>query len=123
MEKRADWQRAIERGNFWTEAEAREVLAACEQSGETVVAFARRHGLNVSRLYGWRQRLKRNRAAEGAFAPLIPMTIRAAGVESSPGRGVCIIDGELRVEVADTSAVSAAWVATLLRRVRREGGP
>lgn len=122
MRKRAEWQGAVKDGSFWTAAEAREALAACERSGETVVAFARRHGLTATRLYWWRQRLKKDKRVEGGDARLIPVTIRSAGVEPSRTHGcVCVIDGELRIEVVDASAVPPGWVAALLR-LWREGG-
>jgi len=41
----------------WTEAEAREVLAALEQSGQSITAFAAARGLDPQRLYYWRRRV------------------------------------------------------------------
>ena len=41
----------------WTEADAREVLAALERSGQPVAAFAASHGLDPQRVYLWRRRL------------------------------------------------------------------
>jgi transposase-like protein len=41
----------------WTEAHARSVLDELDASGESVVAFAQRHGLVAQRLYWWRRRL------------------------------------------------------------------
>jgi transposase-like protein len=127
MRKQADWQRATAAGKFWTAADAREALAACARSGETTVAFARRHGLSAKRLYWWRQRLRKERNVEGVEARFIPVTVRpgkiergAAGAQTN-GCVAAVVDGELRVEVGDASAVSAAWIAELLRLVR-EGG-
>lgn len=41
----------------WTEAEARELLAALEQSGRSITAFAAARGLDPQRLYYWRRRV------------------------------------------------------------------
>ena len=131
MRKRATsgWQRAIKAGRFWTEAEAREALAERRRSGESVVAFARRHGMSAKRLYWWRQQLKtrttkagRGTEAKGEdVARLIPVTLRPVPVEAQAKEGVVVTDGELRVEVGVASAVSPTWVATLLRLVRESG--
>jgi len=57
----------------WSEAEARDVLAALEASGLSVRAFGRREGIGVPRLYFWRQRIKAtgaDAAARSAFVEL-----------------------------------------------------
>jgi hypothetical protein len=41
----------------WTEQDARIVLAALEQSGKPLRAFAEEHGLDPQRLYIWRRRV------------------------------------------------------------------
>ena len=41
----------------WTPADARSAVAALEASGLSPLAFARREGLEVERLYRWRRRL------------------------------------------------------------------
>jgi transposase-like protein len=41
----------------WSEADAREVLAALERSGKPVSVFAAEHGLAAQRVYLWRRRL------------------------------------------------------------------
>jgi transposase-like protein len=43
----------------WTEADAREALAALAASGRSLRAFAREHGLDPQRLYAWRRKLQR----------------------------------------------------------------
>ena len=123
------WQRAITTGRFWTEAEAREALAERRRSGESVVAFARRHGISAKRLYWWRHQLKTrttkaergNDAPREAVARLIPVTVRPVPNEAQANEGVVVTDGELRVEVGVASAVSPTWIATLLRLVRESG--
>jgi len=123
MRKQADWERAIASGKFWTAVDAREALAACSRSGETIGAFARRHGLAAKRLYWWRRRLKSDTAVEDGDARLIPVTVRAERVEprAATSGSVAVVAGELRIEVGEAGAVSPAWIAELLRLVR-EGG-
>jgi transposase len=41
----------------WTEAQAREVIAALERSGKPVSVFAAEHGLDPQRVYQWRRRV------------------------------------------------------------------
>jgi transposase-like protein len=120
MRKRAEWERAIAEGDFWTAAEAWEALGAWKRSGESIVAFARRHGMSAKRLYWWRHRLKKEGTpGECGPARLIPIAVRPA--ETQPSEGVVVVAGELRVEVRDASATSPAWVATLLRLARESG--
>jgi transposase-like protein len=122
MRKRetAGWRQSIQRGEFWTEADAREALAEWEQSGESVVGFARRNGVEPKRLYWWRHQLKKGSKVvrSAPVAPLIPVTVRVA---ESPARwleSIVIVDGDLRIEVGDAKRVAPEWVAELLRRVR-----
>jgi transposase-like protein len=118
MRKPTSFQEAIEQGASWTAEDARAALAACAQSGESTVEFARRHGISVQRLYWWRHRLKAAEpsATTQAVAPLIPVTMRPAALRSDAV--LLITDGELRIEIAGANAVSPSWVATLLRLVR-----
>jgi transposase-like protein len=123
MGKRAGWQRAIEAGRLWTAADAQEALAACGRSGESTVAFARRHGLNATRLYWWRQHLKKESlpAKELERARLIPVMVSADKEEPRTNEQVIVVDGALRVEIGNANAVSPAWVAALLRFAREDG--
>ncbi len=114
------WQQAIKDGAIWTEADAREALAACASSGESIVAFARRYGIVAQRLYWWRLRLKKEseKGTRNERAPLIPVTLRSPPVEVLSNHGVVVADGGLRVTVEDTGAVSPAWIAALLQLMR-----
>lgn len=113
------WQRAIAESRSWTNEEAARALAACEASGLTTSAFARRHGATAGRFQYWGKRL---RGAEVGDAGLVPVTVvepgRARVVERDPGR-VVLVDGRLRVEMV---GMSAAWVATLIRQLREGEG-
>ena len=46
----------------WTIIDARDALAAWEASGRSLSEFARRTGLEVKRLYRWRERLAADRS-------------------------------------------------------------
>jgi transposase-like protein len=123
------WARAIKQGTPWTESDAREVLAEWSRSSETVVDFARREGIAPTRLYRWKHILK-SRGERAAGSSLVPVTVREAPVVRAAGprfaeRGddsvavvIDVSNGELRVAVAETNAVSPEWVATLLKLVR-----
>jgi len=91
--------------------------------GDRVVA--RGHGITPERLYRWRRILEKEsmstRAASEVRTRLIPVTVRSTPLEAPANGCVVVIDGELRVEVGDTNAVSRGWIATLLRHAR-DGG-
>ena len=111
------WRQAIDEGRWWTEADARAVLAESERSGESVAVFAQRNGVDPRRLYRWRRRLEEP-VERSRLAPLIPVTVGGARHTEAGAGDVAVIDGELRVEVSDASKVAPEWVAELLRRVR-----
>jgi transposase-like protein len=65
----------------WSEAEARGMLTALKESGDSMAAFAARRGVSTQRLSYWAKRL-RNGRGETTFVPVeIPGT--AAGLEAS----------------------------------------
>ena len=49
---------AIVRKSYWRAADARVVLAAWRESGQSLAVFARRHGVARSRLAHWRSRIR-----------------------------------------------------------------
>ena len=58
----------------WSAARAGEVLAEVKQSGESLSAYGRRHGIDPQRLYSWRRKLDAVKgvdvAARVAFVPV-----------------------------------------------------
>ena len=56
----------------WTEAEARVVLATVSESGGSLIAFCRQHGLDAQRIHWWRARLRASRSRPRAprFVPV-----------------------------------------------------
>lgn len=53
----------------FTEAQARELLNACKESGLPATAFARQRGIGVHHLYAWKRRLGKG-GAVSAFVPV-----------------------------------------------------
>lgn len=62
----------------WTEEDARIVLAAQQQSGKPVRAFAEEHGLDPQRLYLWRRRFAA--VAGGDITTFQELTVRPSSV-------------------------------------------
>jgi hypothetical protein len=107
----------------WREEEGRLVVEAWEASGASVPSFAQRVGLLPQRVYWWKDRLRRSTAAKSVTATVsaptvIPMSVRA---EVGPPRGAgvtVVLSPEVRIEMAELDAMSAAWVATLVKSLR-----
>ena len=51
------WERAIDEGRPWTDAEAARAIAAFEASGMNGAEFGRMYGLTAGKLYWWRKTL------------------------------------------------------------------
>jgi transposase-like protein len=108
----------------WSEEEGRFVVAAWEESGESVPTFARGAGLFPQRVYWWKERLgrggepARTAVVTASTSTFVPLTVRA---EEPAPRGLSgaavtvVVSSELRIEVAELDATSAAWVATLVK--------
>ncbi len=107
------------RNTHWTPATARTVLAKQAASGETLAAFARRHGLLPQRLFWWRKRLVEAQPAAPLFVPAVitgtPLPLRA----SPRPPQVTVRLGDLEVDLHDTT-VSPEWLAALLCALRAQ---
>jgi transposase len=66
----------VGRRRRWTTEQKARIVAESYESGETVCAVARRHGLTPQRLFGWRRGTWLAEDGDGkggiAFAPLRP---------------------------------------------------
>lgn len=110
----------------WSEEEGRLVIEAWEASGESVPVFARRVGLFPQRVYWWKERLGRTDAASATTSTaltstFVPMTVRgegAAPLGAARAAVTVVVSPEVRIEVTELDATSAAWVATLVRSLR-----
>lgn len=95
----------VARKRRWTAAEARAVLAAQAESGQSVVAFARRQGLTPWRLYDWQRRLRQDETSVApSFLPvrIVPSRGTVAGpVEAASGIEI-VLGGGRRIRVGAT---------------------
>jgi transposase-like protein len=107
--------------NRWDADVARRLLAAWRRRGQTMAAFARKHGLNVQRLIWWRKRLGGDGDGDAADAPepvaFIPAVMPPPSPEVS-GRVLVWLAGCVEVE-GETSTMPAAWVAELAQELGR----
>jgi len=119
------------RRRMWTPAQKAEILAEIYDSGDTVSAVARRHGLTPQQLFGWRREAQRraSRAANDAgaghgatFAPVVveeALPSLEAPVAPTEGSGPSIIEiviGAATVRV--TPGTDAATLTAVLRAVK-----
>src|SRR5258705_5598101 len=95
-------------GQTWTDDEARVVLDEWRRSGESIAAFARKHGFAAPRLYWWKKRLL---SVTTRGLSLVPAAI------ISTGASVTIrLPGEVALEVANASP---SWVAAIVAELTR----
>jgi transposase len=97
----------------WGASRAREMLAEARESGESLSAFAQRHGIDPQRLYSWRRKLD---AARGAGSPatgevFIPVRL-APEARKTSASGFEVVLGAGRVV-----RVGADFDARALRRL------
>ena len=97
---------------IWTEDDARRALEAWRRSGDSLAAFARRHGLTPERLYWWRRRLATAVAPPPARLSLVPATVVVA---DEAGIAIRLPSG-VTIEVA---SASPTWVAAVVSELAR----
>jgi transposase-like protein len=112
----AEWRELIERR--WSEEDARRVLAAWRESGDSAYAFAREHGLNAQRLGWWSKRL-------GDWEPAdeVDGFVRAdviATPRSTPSSAPVVVHASSGVVIeVEPTRVDATWLAALLLELDR----
>jgi transposase len=107
----------------WTEADRRRLVAETLAPGATVHAVARRHGVNTSQLFTWRQQLRLE--LEPLAAPPTPGFAAVAIVPVMPPSvaDVPVPSGLIEIELPDggrvriSGAPDPAVVAAALRAV------
>jgi len=117
----------------WAPAQKAEIVAEIHDSGDTVSAVARRHGLTPQQLFGWRREARR-RARQAAAndelpghgaAAFVPVVVEqalpglAAPAPAKEGGGASVIEiviGVATVRVAPD--VDAGTLIAVLRAVR-----
>ena len=116
----------------WTAAQKAEILAESYESGATVSAVARRHGLTPQQLFGWRREAQRrakrradddDRAAGGATFAAVVVEEAVSRLEAPIGADsggasptIEIVIGAATVRVAP--GVDASTLTAVLRAVR-----
>jgi transposase-like protein len=109
------WERAIDEGRPWTDAEAARALAACAASGQSAAQFARRYNLTAGKLYWWRKRLAERSTASSRLLPVSVVSGDRGNAGGNAPPRVVLTDGRLRLEI---EGISPEWVAALIRLVR-----
>lgn len=97
-----------EPSSYWSEDEGRRVVEAWQRSGETAVAFSRRHGLQARRLVYWSKRLANPSPQRLSFVPAVVASDEVAAIIRAPG-GIAI-------ELASASSAQIAAIANALVR-------
>lgn len=107
------WLERARTGGQWSSEEAAEAIAAWQRSGESLAAFARRHGLVAERISYWRRRLEPSVSTSNA---LVPVTVRAAAPVVMTGAPlVTVTVGAVRLDVEDPGGVAPEWLARVVR--------
>ena len=108
MSKKRDVLEQVAKRGYWREADARALIEAWRSSGEPLSRFARRYGIQRSRLTRWVKRL------EGA-APMVLHPVRVVAKATSASSG----DGTIAIQLADGRCVRVAhdFQSDDLRRV------
>ena len=107
---------------YWTEAEARRVLAAWKASGLSAAAFARLRGLRARRLHWWKERLTESgdvARRDDATVRFVPAVVRPAVLRAT-ATAITVRVGEMAaMEIVDPKVVPASWVAELMTELER----
>ena len=92
----------------WSDDDARVVLDEWRRSGDSIAAFARKHGVTAPRLYWWKKRLV---TSAGPTLSLVPATIvtREATIAIR-------LPGDVTIEVANASP---SWVAAIVAELTK----
>jgi transposase-like protein len=96
----------------WTAEDATLALAALSESGLSMNAFSRRHGLSAQRLAWWKKRLAAWSEEPMRLVPAVQPTEASGEARVSVRLGA-----ELVIEVS--GAVPAEWLAAVVRELRR----
>lgn len=119
-EQQSALERAV-KAAYWTEADARAVLAAAASSGSSLAKFARTHALSAKRLCWWRVRLglvapklKRKRPTKAVKFARVVVSSAAAKRTAEARAELQLQSGlQLRVDLAVDGAVLARLVRAL----------
>ena len=116
----------------WSESDARDVLAACDDSGVSRHEFCARRGLTPSRLDYWRKRLATT-VSEPSFVEFTPTPVPRSLQPTTPSRlmpsmatdaaeyRIEIVIGDLVLRVCEP--VSVSRLALIAGELARTGDP
>lgn len=108
-------KRAAKRAGAWTADQAKAVLHAWTESGQSAVAFGRSIGVVPQRLFGWRRRLAEAEARRAGNRPAFAaVAVRTAEPVALSGPIVVTLPTGVRIEVGEVDATTAAWVVAVL---------
>src|SRR5664279_6178246 len=108
-------------GRRWRKEDARRAVREWRRSGTSARAFARKWAMNPQRLLWWQKQLDDLEGASPvplAFIPAV-MTTAVASRATPVARTTVRLPAGVVIEMMDTTAVSARWVATLARELAK----
>jgi hypothetical protein len=122
-----DWAALSESGRAWTDDEARRILAAWRDSGESLRQFARSHGLTANRIRWWRARLEPppDRSKDDVLVSdggggLVPVIVTGLQRGQQADVGPIVIKvGAVSIVVTEPAGVAPGWVALLVSEIWR----
>lgn len=102
-----------DRSDAWSSDDARRIFEAWQRSGESLAAFARRHGYSAARLYWWRRRL----ASAPAPVELTTLSLVPATVTDETTSTITIrLPNGIAVEA---TGATPAWIAAVVAELTR----
>ena len=111
------------RRRAWTPEQKARIVAEIDESGETVSALARRHGVTPQQLFGWRRQARqraKERSGDGraTFAPVIVERARPSAAVPIAARlpVIEIVVGAVTLRVPP--GIDATTLQMVLRAVR-----
>jgi transposase-like protein len=105
-------KRLPDREDIWTPEGARSMLDEAERSGESLAAFARRHGVGPARLYWWKKRLASEGPAATATLSLVPAVVTREATVAL----VIRLPGDVVLEIADATPSAIIAITSALAR-------
>jgi hypothetical protein len=103
-------------GKRWNEKEAQRAVAGWRRSGLSASEYGRAHGVQGQRLSWWSKRLAVGSTSDSSVR-LVPAEVISETYVRARAAVVVRLGAEVAVEITDTAAVGASWVAALVREL------
>ena len=111
--------RPLAGGDRWSVEDAERVIGAWRESGQSISAYARTHGLSAERIRRWQKLLSEGDA--GVERPLRVEDFATAVLRGSSEPSVVIrCRTGHTIEVSSPEAVAPHWVGALVKELERE---